>query len=212
MKKKIFILALMISFILPVYADTVLFMKPVTKEIEKSDANKIIKNLESTVSSKLNSVSYKDVSKAKLKKFGKCGMKPECWSENATDEDFQYVLLSLVSMNEDEEVSIRLVLINIEYEEVVDDDSKTYDYADNVTAKAVFSQVRKLSAYGDIKTAASRKRKARSTNAQENSRKSARKESSNLRDSVKKKHVSKKSAKKESAWKKKDREERKKLR
>ncbi len=150
----------MISFILPAYADTVLFMKPVTKEIEKSDANKIIKNLESTVSSKLNAVSYKDFSKSKLRKFGKCGMKPECWSENASDEDFQYVLLSLVSMNEDEEVSIRLVLINIEYEEVVDDDSKTYDYADNVTAKAVFSQVRKLSAYGDIKNGSKSKKES----------------------------------------------------
>ena len=144
-------LALMISFILPAYADTVLFMKPVTKEIEKSDANKIIKNLEANVKSKLNSVSYQDVSKAKLKKFGKCGMKPECWSENASDEDFQYVLLSLVSMNEDEEVTVRLVLINIEEEEVVDDESKTYDYADDVTEKAIFAQIRKMSAFGDIK-------------------------------------------------------------
>ena len=151
MKKKLFILALMISFILPAYADTVLFMKPVTKEIEKSDANKIIKNLEANVKSKLNSVSYQDVSKAKLKKFGKCGMKPECWSENASDEDFQYVLLSLISMNEDEEVTVRLVLINIEEEEVVDDESKTYDYADDVTEKAIFAQIRKMSAFGDIK-------------------------------------------------------------
>ena len=151
MKKKIFILALMISFILPVYADTVLFMKPVTKEIEKSDANKIIKNLEANVKSKLNSVSYQDVSKAKLKKFGKCGMKPECWSENASDEDFQYVLLSLISMNEDEEVTIRLVLINIEEEEVVDDESKTYDYADDANEKAIFAQIRKMSAFGEIK-------------------------------------------------------------
>ena len=152
MKKKIFILALMISFILPVYADTVFFMKPVTKEIEKSDANKIVKNLESNVKSKLNSVSYSDVSKAKLKKFGKCGMKPECWSENAGDEDFQYVLLSLISMNEDEEVTVRLVLINIEDEEVVDDESKTYDYADDANEKAIFAQIRKLSAFNEIKS------------------------------------------------------------
>ena len=141
----------MISFILPVYADTVFFMKPVTKEIEKSDANKIVKNLESNVKSKLNSVSYSDVSKAKLKKFGKCGMKPECWSENAGDEDFQYVLLSLISMNEDEEVTVRLVLINIEDEEVVDDSSKTYDYADDANEKAIFAQIRKLSAFNEIK-------------------------------------------------------------
>ena len=151
MKKKIFMLALVISFILPAYADTVLFMKPVTKEIEKSDANKIIKNLEANVKSKLNSVSYQDVSKAKLKKFGKCGMKPECWSENAGDEDFQYVLLSLISMNEDEEVTVRLVLINIEEEEVVDDESKTYDYADDANEKAIFAQIRKMSAFGEIK-------------------------------------------------------------
>lgn len=151
MKKKIFILALMISFILPAYADTVFFMKPVTKEIEKSDANKIVKNLEANVKSKLNSVSYNDVSKAKLKKFGKCGMKPECWSENAGDEDFQFVLLSLISMNEDEEVTVRLVLINIEDEEVVDDESKTYDYAADANEKALFAQIRKLSAFNEIK-------------------------------------------------------------
>ncbi|MBO4699581.1 hypothetical protein J5690_08255 [bacterium] len=151
MKKKIFILALMISFILPAYADTVFFMKPVTKEIEKSDANKIVKNLEANVKSKLNSVSYNDVSKAKLKKFGKCGMKPECWSENASEEDFQFVLLSLISMNEDEEVTVRLVLINIEDEEVVDDSSKTYDYADDANEKAIFAQIRKLSAFNEIK-------------------------------------------------------------
>ena len=151
MKKKLFILALMISFILPAYADTVFFMKPVTKEIEKSDANKIIKNLEANVKSKLNSVSYNDVSKAKLKKFGKCGMKPECWSENASEEDFQFVLLSLISMNEDEEVTVRLVLINIEDEEVVDDSSKTYDYADDANEKAIFAQIRKLSAFSEIK-------------------------------------------------------------
>jgi len=151
LKKKIFMLALMISFILPAYADTVLFMKPVTKEIEKSDANKIIKNLEANVKSKLNSVSYQDVSKAKLKKFGKCGMKPECWSENASDEDFQYVLLSLISMNEDEEVTVRLVLINIEDEEVVDDSSKTYDYADDANEKALFAQIKKMSAFNEIK-------------------------------------------------------------
>lgn len=141
----------MISFILPVYADTVFFMKPVTKEIEKSDANKIIKNLEANVKSKLNSVSYNDVSKAKLKKFGKCGMKPECWSENASEEDFQFVLLSLISMNEDEEVTVRLVLINIEDEEVVDDSSKTYDYADDANEKAIFAQIKKMSAFSEIK-------------------------------------------------------------
>lgn len=141
----------MISFILPAYADTVFFMKPVTKEIEKSDANKIVKNLEANVKSKLNSVSYNDVSKAKLKKFGKCGMKPECWSENAGDEDFQFVLLSLISMNEDEEVTVRLVLINIEDEEVVDDESKTYDYAADANEKALFAQIRKLSAFNEIK-------------------------------------------------------------
>lgn len=152
-------LALMISFILPAYADTVLFMKPVTKEIEKSDANKIIKNLEANVKSKLNSISYQDISKAKLKKFGKCGMKPECWSENASEEDFQFVLLSLISMNEDEEVTVRLVLINIEDEEVVDDSSKTYDYADDANEKAIFAQIKKFSAYDDIKGGKKSKKK-----------------------------------------------------
>ncbi len=151
MKKKIFILALMISFILPAYADTVFFNEPVAKEIEKSDAKKIIKNLESTVSSKLNSVSYKDVSKAKLKKFGKCASKPECWAKKAEGEDFQYVLLSLIKMNEDEEITLRLVVISIEDEEVIDDETKTYDDVESADEKAIFAQIKKLSAYNDIK-------------------------------------------------------------
>jgi len=131
--------------------NTVLFMQPVMKEIEKSDADKIIKNLESTVSSKLNSVSYKDVPKAKLKKFGKCGMNPKCWSESAGDEDFQYVLLSLIRMNKKKEITVRLVLINIEDQEVADDSSKTYDSDDDANEKAIFAQIRKMDAFTEIK-------------------------------------------------------------
>ncbi|MBP5406202.1 hypothetical protein J6Z19_03525 [bacterium] len=151
MRKKFFIFALLAAFIFPAYAETVFFMQPVTKSIEKSDAKKIIKNLEATVSAKLDAVSYKDVPKKTLKKFGSCGMKAECWSENAAEENFKYVLLSLIKMNEDEEISIRLVLISIEDEEVIDDETKTYDDTDSVTEKALFSQIKKLSGYNDIK-------------------------------------------------------------
>lgn len=150
MRKKIFIFIMMISFIFPAYAETVLFMKPVTKGIEKSEANKIIKKLEAAVNSKLNAVSYKSISKAKLKKFTECGSKVECWSENAADEDFQYVLLTVIKTNEDEEVSVKFALINIE-EEDSDNLPKTYDSVDDITDKVLLAQIKKLSGYDSIK-------------------------------------------------------------
>lgn len=140
----------MISFILPVYAETVFFMKPVTKDIEKSEAKTIEQNLQKVVKQKLNAVTYKDVDQKKLKKFGKCGMKPECWSEAAKGEDFQYVLLSLISMTEDEEIKVRLVLVNIEDEDVSDDTSKTYDDVEGASAKAMYAIIKGFSAYDDI--------------------------------------------------------------
>lgn len=151
LRKNFFVFALLLALIFPAYAETVFFMQPITKEIKKSDAKEIVKNLEATVNAKLDVVSYKDVPKKTLKKFGACGMKAECWSENAAEENFQYVLLSLIKMNEDEEITVRLVVISIEDEEVIDDETKTYDDTESVTEKALFTQVKKLSAYDDIK-------------------------------------------------------------
>ncbi len=150
-------------FIFPLYADKVLFMRPVTKEIEKSDAVKIVRDLESVVNSRFNSVSYKDVSKGKLAKLSKCGMKTECWYDNASDEDFQYALLSLISMNEDEEITIRFVFINIEYEEILDDSSKTYDYIDSVNSKELYKQLRKTTAsvFDEIKSGTGSRKSAK---------------------------------------------------
>ena len=77
MRKNFFVFALLLALIFPAYAETVFFMQPITKEIKKSDAKEIVKNLEATVNAKLDVVSYKDVPKKTLKKFGACGMKAE---------------------------------------------------------------------------------------------------------------------------------------
>lgn len=150
-------------FIFPLYADKVLFMRPVTKEIEKSDAIKIVRYLESVLNSRFNSVSYKDVPKGKLAKLAKCGMKTECWYDNASDDDFQYALLSLISMNEDEEITIRFVFINIEYEEILDDSSKTYDYIDSINDKELYKQLRKTtsSVFNEIKSGTGSRKSAK---------------------------------------------------
>ena len=150
-------------FIFPLYADKVLFMRPVTKEIEKSDAIKIVRDLESVLNSRFNSVSYKDVPKGKLAKLAKCGMKTECWYDNASDDDFQYALLSLISMNEDEEITIRFVFINIEYEEILDDSSKTYDYTDSINDKELYKQLRKTtsSVFNEIKSGTGSRKSAK---------------------------------------------------
>jgi len=133
----------MALFVLPAYADTLFLMKPVVKEIDKSDADKITSAIESAVTSNYNTITYRDLSKGKINKLGKCGMKAECWVEKAEDEDFQYVLLSLVAMNEDEEVKVRFVLISLEDEDVIEDNSKVYDDVDSVSEKRLNSQVKK---------------------------------------------------------------------
>ena len=129
---------------LPVYADTLFLMKPVVKEIDKSDADKITSAIESAVTSNYKTITYRDLPKGKINKLGKCGMKAECWVEKAEDEDFQYVLLSLVAMNEDEEIKVRFVLISLEDEDVVEDNSKVYDDVDSVSEKRVTSQIKKV--------------------------------------------------------------------
>ena len=161
--RRILVLSLLTMFIFPLYADKVLFMRPVTKEIEKSDAIKIVRYLESILGSRFNSVSYKEVPKGKLVKLSKCGMKTECWYDNASDEDFQYALLSLISMNEDEEITIRFVFINIEYEEILDDSSKTYDYIDSVNEKEIYRQLRKTtsSVFDEIKSGTGSRKSAK---------------------------------------------------
>lgn len=133
----------MALFVLPAYADTLFLMKPVVKEIDKSDADKITSAIESAVTSNYNTITYRDLSKGKINKLGKCGMKAECWVEKAEDEDFQYVLLSLVAMNEDEEVKVRFVLISLEDEDVIEDNSKVYDDVDSVSEKRLNSQLKK---------------------------------------------------------------------
>lgn len=161
--RRILVLSLFVAFIFPLYADKVLFMRPVTKEIEKSDAVKIVRDLESLIDSRFNSVSYKKLKKGQAAKLARCGMKTECWYDNASDEDFQYALLTLISMNEDEEVIIRFVFINIEYEEILNDSSVTYDYADSVGQKELYRQLRKTtsSVFNEIKSGTGSRKSAK---------------------------------------------------
>lgn len=154
--RRLLVLVLLAVFITPLYADKVLFMKPVTKNIEKEDASKIVKDLESILKAKFNYVSYKEVKKPLLEDLAKCGSKPECWYEKASDEKFQFSLLTLISMNDDDEVIVRTVLIDIENEETIDDSSKTYDDIDSVSKEILYKQLRKTSTsvYNNIKAGA----------------------------------------------------------
>jgi len=160
--RRLLLLVLSVVFIMPLYADKVFFMKPVTKNIEKEDASKIAKNLESILKAKFNYVSYKEVKKSLLEDLAKCGSKPECWNEKASDEKFQFSLLTLISMNEDEEVIVRTVLIDIENEETVDDSSKTYDDIDSVSKENLYKQLRKTTSasYASIKAGSSKNKEA----------------------------------------------------
>lgn len=155
--KRLLVLVLLALFVMPLFADKVLFMKPVTKNIEKEDSLKIIRDIESILKAKFSYLSYKDVKKSLLEELAKCGSKPECWYEKASEEKFQFSLLTLISLNDDEEVIIRTVLIDIENEETIDDSSKTYDDIDSVSKENLYKQIRKTSApvYAKIKAGAS---------------------------------------------------------
>ena len=123
--------------------ELMLFMKPVMKNIEEYKADKIIADIEAIDTPKFNLVSYKFLSKADLKAFGKCGSNPKCWSEKASDQPFQYVLLSLFDKNKKECV-VRFLVIDIKNEEISDDITATLDSSDEITSQFLLRQIKKL--------------------------------------------------------------------
>ncbi len=123
--------------------ELMLFMKPVMKNIEEYKADKIIADIEVIDTPKFNLVSYKSLSKADLKAFGKCGSNPKCWSEKASDQPFQYVLLSLFDKNKKECV-VRFLVIDIKNEEISDDITATLDSSDEITSQFLLRQIKKL--------------------------------------------------------------------
>lgn len=151
--KRLLIVTLLIAFTFPLFAEKVLYMRPVTKNIDRSDAKRITQDMELVLKSKFNYVSYSNLSKAAYRSFKKCGSNPTCWYDNS-DGDFQYAILTLIIRNDYDEVIIRTVLIGIDMEEVIEDVSKTYDYVDSADKRAIYRQLRQLTktVYRDIKS------------------------------------------------------------
>lgn len=151
--RRLLIVALLMVFALPLFAEKVLFMRPVTKNIDKGDTKRISRDIESVLKAKFNYMSYKKLSKSSYRSFKKCGSNATCWYDNS-DGDFQYSILTLISSNDYDEVVVRTVLIGIDMEEVIEDVSKTYDDVDSVNKKALYRQLRGLTktVYRDIKS------------------------------------------------------------
>ena len=160
--RRLLIVTLLIVFTLPLFAEKVLYMRPVTKNIDRGDAKRIAKDMETVLKSKFNYMSYNDLSKSSYRAFKKCGSNPTCWYDNS-DGDFQYSILTLISRNDYDEVIIRTVLIGIDMEEVIEDVSKTYDYVDSADKKALYRQLRQLTknVYRDIKSGSSSSKSSR---------------------------------------------------
>jgi len=170
--RRLLIVTLLIVFTLPLFAEKVLYMRPVTKNIDRADAKRITGDLEVVLKSKFNYVSYKNLSKSSYRSFKKCGSNATCWYDNS-DGDFQYSILTLISRNDYDEVIVRTVLIGIDMEEVIEDVSKTYDDVDSADKKSIYRQLRQLTktVYRDIKSGSrssksdrSRVKKGRSDN------------------------------------------------
>ncbi len=160
--RRLLIVTLLIVFALPLFAEKVLFMRPVTKNIERRDATRISKDMEVVLDSKFNYLSYRKLSKSSYRALKKCGSNATCWYDNS-DGDFQYSILTLISRNDYDEVVVRTVLIGIDMEEIIEDISKTYDYVDSADKKALYRQLRELTknVYRDIKSGSSSSKTSR---------------------------------------------------
>ncbi len=121
--KRLLIVALCLLFAVPLFAKKVLLMEPIIKDV--GNERKIVKEIETVFKKKYDYVSYNDVKPKLLDKLKKCGSKTECWYEEAGDAEFDYAALFLVK-EEDDEVLVRLVVIDIDGEDTVADKKPSF--------------------------------------------------------------------------------------
>lgn len=144
--KRLLIIGLCVLFTLPLFGKKILLMEPIIKDV--GSESKITKEIEKVFKKKYEYVSFKDVKSKLLDKLKKCGSKADCWYEEAGDADFDYAALFLIK-EEDDEVLVRLVLIDIDGESNISDEKKSFGSVDDLSAGNIYKKLMK-SAFGPI--------------------------------------------------------------
>ena len=142
--KKLLVAVLLLAFAMPLFAGKILFMKPIAKGIEKSDAKKIERNIEKIFKKKFNYKSYRKLSKSLYKRLKKCRFSESCWSDKGADKGFDFVLTTLIKMNDDDEITVRFAVIDIEEEEFVKKAGNMFEDIDDISVKALYKYVKKV--------------------------------------------------------------------
>jgi hypothetical protein len=144
--KRLLIVGLCVLFTLPLFGKKILLMEPIIKDV--GSESKISKEIEKVFKKKYEYVSYRDVKSKLLEKLKKCGSKAGCWYEEAGDADFDYAALFLIK-EEDDEVLVRLVLIDIDGESNISDEKQSFGSVDDLSAGKIYKKIMK-DAFGPI--------------------------------------------------------------
>lgn len=139
--KRLLIIGLCVLFTLPLFGKKILLMEPIIKDV--GSESKISKEIEKVFKKKYDYVSHRDVKSKLLDKLKKCGSKTDCWYEEAGDADFDYAALFLIK-EDDDEVLVRLLVIDIDGESSVADEKKSFGSVDDLSAGSLYKKLVKV--------------------------------------------------------------------
>ncbi len=154
MVKKLAVFMLLLMLTATLFADKVLLWKPLFKgDFDRDDKKQISRTVVRLFKKKFNYVDYHKLGKSLYRRLARCGADETCWSDEASDEGFEYAMLFSFKLTEDEEVKVHTLLISIEDEEIIGDEVKIFDDIEEVTPKALYRVVKKtvMDVYPNIK-------------------------------------------------------------
>ncbi len=160
MKRYLVLIVLLVT--LPLFAGKVLLMSPVTKDINRSDAKKIDKNLYTVFKKKFNFISYDDLlssNRSLAQKVASCGSDEFCWGENADAAEragFDYAVLTSVKIDDNDEMLVKMIAISLLDEEIIGSSSNSFGRAKDISAAALWklSKSALSSVYDEVKAGA----------------------------------------------------------
>lgn len=170
---KRFLVLIIILVTLPLFAGKVLLMSPVTKDVNRSDAKKIDKNLYTVFKKKFNFMTYDDLLSADrslAKEIVSCGGDEFCWGEHTEEAEnagFEYVLLTSVKVDDNDDLLVKMIAISLFDEEIIGSVNRSFSRAREISASALWklSKATLSSVYDEVKaTSRSRSRSAANSN------------------------------------------------
>ncbi len=142
--RKFSILGFIFFLIFPLFAEKVLFMRPVTRDIGRADASDIVRALDSMMVERFNIMHYRDLDRRNFDELRRCGSDAICWADNSVHGSYEYVILSLISKDRYDEILVRFVLLDLIEERMINDSSQTYMSPRDVTDRALYRQIREV--------------------------------------------------------------------